>query len=103
MKISDCFFSVRAFLCLRKIKLLMRLSTVFFFIAFQVSAKNNHAQDAISLKVVNGSMQEIFKRIEGQTRYRFFYSSVDLPAGRFTIDITNSGINQTLSTLLNGT
>ena len=104
MKISDCFFSVRAFLCLRKIKLLMRLSTVFFFIAFQVSAKNNHAQETINLKVVNGTMQEIFKKIEGQSKYRFFYSSDDLPANqRFTIDISNEGINQTLSTLFNGT
>src|SRR5687767_2319882 len=103
MKISDCFFSVRAFLCLRKIKLLMRLSTVFVFIALQVSAKN-HAQEAINLKVVNGSIQEIFKKIEGQTKYRFFYSSDDLPARqRFTIDITNAGINQTLATLFNGT
>lgn len=104
MKISDCFFSVRAFLCLRKIKLLMRLSTVFFFIALQVSAKNNHAQETINLKVENGTMQEIFKKIEGQTRYRFFYSSDDLPANqRFTIDISNEGIHQTLSTLFNGT
>jgi TonB-linked SusC/RagA family outer membrane protein len=103
MKISDCFFSVRAFLCLRKIKLLMRLSTVFLFIALQVSAKN-HAQETINLKVVNGSMQEIFKKIEGQTRYRFFYSSDDLPANqRFSIDLENAGINQTLSALLNGT
>jgi TonB-linked SusC/RagA family outer membrane protein len=103
MKISDCFFSVRAFLCLRKTKLLMRLSTVFVFIALQVSAKN-HAQEAINLKVVNGSIQEIFKKIEGQTKYRFFYSSDDLPARqRFTIDITNAGINQTLATLFNGT
>lgn len=104
MKISDCFFSVRAFLCLRKIKLLMRLSTVFFFIALQVSAKNNHAQETINLRVENGTMQEIFKKIEGQTKYRFFYSSDDLPANqRFTIDISNQGINQTLSTLFNGT
>ena len=103
MKISDCFFSVRAFLCLRKIKLLMRLSTVFVFLALQVSAKN-HAQETINLKVVNGSMQEIFKKIEGQTRFRFFYSSDDLPANqRFTIDLANAGINQTLSTLFNGT
>lgn len=103
MKISDCFFSVRAFLCLRKIKLLMRLSTVFVFIALQVSAKN-HAQETINLNVVNGSMQEIFKKIEGQTKFRFFYSSDDLPTNqRFTIDLANAGINQTLSTLFNGT
>jgi TonB-linked SusC/RagA family outer membrane protein len=103
MKISDCFFSVRAFLCLRKIKLLMRLSAFFLFIALQVSAKN-HAQDAINLKVVNGSIQEILKKIEGQTKYRFFYSSDDLPVNqRFSINIENAGINQTLSTLFGGT
>lgn len=81
MKISDCFFSVRAFLCLRKIKLLMRLSTVFFLIALQVSAKN-HAQEAINLKVSNASIQEIFKKIEKQTKYRFLYSNDDLPANQ---------------------
>jgi TonB-linked SusC/RagA family outer membrane protein len=103
MKISDCFFSVRAFLCLRKIKLLMRLSTVFVFIALQVSAKN-HAQEAINLKASNLSIQEIFKKIESQTKYRFLYSSDDLPVNqRFSIDIGNAGINQTLSTLFNGT
>jgi len=87
MKISDCFFSVRAFLCLRKIKLLMRLSTVFVFLALQVSAKN-HAQETINLKVVNGTMQEIFKKIEGQTKFRFFYSSDD------RMDITFFVINR---------
>lgn len=103
MKISDCFFSVRAFLCLRKTKMTMRLSTFFVFIALQVSAKN-HAQEIINLKVVNGSIQEIIKKIEGQSKYRFFYSSDDLPANqRFSIDIKNAGINQTLSTLFNGT
>ncbi|MBO9205462.1 MULTISPECIES: TonB-dependent receptor [Niastella] len=81
----------------------MRLSTVFVFLALQVSAKN-HAQETINLKVVNGSMQEIFKKIEGQTKFRFFYSSDDLPTNqRFTIDLDNAGINQTLSTLFNGT
>jgi TonB-linked SusC/RagA family outer membrane protein len=81
----------------------MRLSTVFLLIGLQVSAKN-HAQETISLKVVNGSMQEIFKKIEGQTKYRFFYSSDDLPANqRFSIDLENAGINQTLSALFNGT
>jgi len=34
----------------------------------------------------------------------FFYSSDDLPANqRFTIDLDNAGINQTLSALFNGT
>jgi hypothetical protein len=81
----------------------MRLSTVFVFLALQVSAKN-HAQETINLKVVNGSMQEIFKKIEGQTKFRFFYSSDDLPVNqRFTIDLANAGINQTLSELFNGT
>jgi TonB-linked SusC/RagA family outer membrane protein len=103
MKISDCFFSVRAFLCLRKIKLLMRLSTVFLIIGLQVSAKNNHAQEVLNLKVVNGTMQEIFKKIEGQSRYRFYYSSDDLPFQRFSIDLENAGIHQTLSSLFNGT
>src|SRR5262245_15848592 len=103
MKISDCFFSVRAFSCLWKIKLIMRLSALFVFLALQVSAKN-HAQEAINLKVVNVSIQEIFKKIEDQTRYRFFYSTDDLPADRrFSIDVANAGINQTLSALFSGT
>ena len=83
--------------------MIMRLSTLFVFIALQVSAKN-HAQETINLKVVNVSIQEIFKKIEDQTRYRFFYSSDDLPADqRFSINIENAGINQTLSTLFSGT
>ena len=103
MKISDCFFSVRTFLCLWKIKLIMRLSTFFLLIALQVTAKN-HAQEAINLKATNASIRDIFRKIEDQTRYRFFYSSDDLPAGqRFSIEVENAGINQTLSTLFDGT
>ncbi len=81
----------------------MRLSTAFLLLALQVSAKN-HAQDIINLKAADLSIQEIFKKIEGQSKYRFYYSSDDLPVNqRFSIDIENAGINQTLSLLFNGT
>ncbi|WP_300604015.1 TonB-dependent receptor [Niabella sp.] len=103
MEKSACLFSAGTFLYLRRAILIMKLSTFFLFIALQVSAAN-HAQEVINLKADNISIQQIFAQIEKQTRYRFYYSSDDLPVGqKFTINIVNAGINQTLSKLLNGT
>ncbi|MCD2425345.1 TonB-dependent receptor [Niabella pedocola] len=81
----------------------MKLSIFLFLIALQVSAVN-HAQETINLKADNLSIGDIFKQIESQTKYRFYYSSNDLPVNqKFSINIINAGINQTLSSLLNGT
>ncbi|MBZ4187305.1 TonB-dependent receptor [Niabella beijingensis] len=88
---------------LRKMILIMKLSIFLLFTALQVSAVN-YAQEKINLKADNVSIQEIFKKIEDQTRYRFFYSAADLPvAQKFSINIVNANISQTLSRLLNGT
>lgn len=101
--LSPLFRVVSGRLFCRKLILTMKLSTFLLLITIHVSAVN-YGQEAINLKAENISLQDIFKQIENQTRYKFFYSNDDLSSSqKFTINIVNAGINQTLSELFAGT
>jgi TonB-linked SusC/RagA family outer membrane protein len=64
MKISDCFFSVRAFASLWKIKLFMKLPPLFVFIALLLPAKN-YAQETAEQTAGTGAK---YKRVTGVVR-----------------------------------
>ncbi|MBX2922522.1 MAG: TonB-dependent receptor [Chitinophagaceae bacterium] len=81
----------------------MKLSIALLLLSLQVSAINNYAQGVINLKADKISIQEIFTQIEKQAGYHFYYSSDDIPLQeKFSINVVNAGINQTLSQLFNG-
>lgn len=73
------------------------------FITLQLQAASGKAQ-MISLNVTKGTISEIFKEIEKQTDYRFFYNSdqVDMH-NRLDVNTTAASIEKVLDQLFRGT
>lgn len=94
----------RGGLCLiRKALLIMKLSLVFLLIALQVSAVN-HAQETINMKAESIDLKEVFKTIEKQTSYRFYYSEEDFGTyNPIFINAEKAGISEVLKKALKGT
>jgi len=66
---------------LMKIVRTMKIATFLFLISIQLSAKN-FAQQKISLNAQNTNILTVFKQIENQSSYRFFYSNDVLPVNK---------------------
>ena len=84
-------------------KLLLRMKLTFFFLlvfSMQISASvSMHGQ--VTLKMQNESIRDVFKEIETQSPYRFFYNEAfaDLNK-RVNINVDDTDINSTLDELL---
>jgi len=103
MEKTACSFSPGLLYPLRKGILIMKLSLLFLLIALQVSAVN-HAQENISMKADNISLQDVFKQIEKQTHYRFYYSNEDFSSyNPIFIVAEKANINQVLRKVLRNT
>lgn len=94
----------RGGLCLiRKALLIMKLSLFFLLIALQVSAVN-HAQETINMKAESIDLKDVFKTIEKQTNYRFYYSEEDFGTyNPIFINAEKAGISEVLKKALKGT
>ncbi|MFT3902414.1 MAG: SusC/RagA family TonB-linked outer membrane protein [Niabella sp.] len=81
----------------------MKLSLLFLLVALQVSAVN-HAQEIVNLKADNISFQDVFKQIEKQTHYRFYYSDEDFNTYKpIFINAEKANINEVLKKVLKNT
>ena len=83
---------------------IMKLTTILVLL-FVVDASASFSQSAkISVKVENGTLSEIFSKIEAQSEYRFFYQNEQIrDSGRKTVDATNKNILDVVNELLKET
>jgi TonB-linked SusC/RagA family outer membrane protein len=79
--------------------------TAFFILLFVIDVSASFSQSTkISIKVENGTLSEIFSKIEAQSEYRFFYQNEQIrDSGRKTIDVMNKNILDVVTDLLKGT
>lgn len=79
--------------------------TAFLILLFVVDASASFSQNAkISVKVENGTLIEIFSKIEAQSEYRFFYQNEQIrDSGRKTVDVSNKNILDVVKELLKET
>jgi len=95
-KCSNCFELQRLFKIMKVVVLLMILCVT------QVFANSIYSQDKkLSLKIEDSSLETIFKRIESESDFHFFYKSEDLIFDKtFDVDIENATIFQILDAVL---
>ena len=99
MKKSACAGGLH--MLVRKTILIMKISAVFLLLALQVSA-TNFGQN-LNLKENNISIMDVFKKIETQSNYRFYYSNDVIPADRFiSVNAVNASLKQVLKEIFSG-
>lgn len=87
----------------RKMFLIMRISVVLLLFSLQISA-TNYAQDLLNLKANDITIADVFKRIEHQSNYKFYYSNDIVPVDKFiSINVINAPINEVMLKVLEGT
>ncbi len=93
-------------LILKKIWLQMRLITILLFlITFCMQAETTYSQNAkVNLNMKNVTLTEIFREIEKQSDYRFFYSNTRLnTSSKHDLKTDNSELNEVLDELFSDT
>ena len=88
-----------------KLLRVMKLTAFLIFVlVVDVSASLYSQNSKVSVKVENGTLSEIFEKIEGQSEFRFFYQDEQIQnIQRKSIDVSNKKIEVILSELLNNT
>lgn len=83
----------------------MRLTAFWIFLMVLETAASGHAQSTkITVKIENGTLSEIFKKIEELSDYRFFYQKEQVQdVKRKTVEVTNEDISNLVADLLEGT
>jgi TonB-linked SusC/RagA family outer membrane protein len=80
----------------------MKISILLIIISIQLSAKN-FAQQKISISSERAKIFTVFKMIEKQSTYRFFYSNDILPANReVTVQFKDAYVDVILDKILDG-
>ncbi|MEL7588685.1 MAG: TonB-dependent receptor [Prolixibacteraceae bacterium] len=84
---------------------IMKLTTFLIFVlTVNVSASLYSQNSKISVKIENGSLNEIFSLIEEQSEYRFFYQNEQIrDIGKKTVEATDRNIQDLVADLLDNT
>lgn len=86
----------------QKTLLIMKISAIFLLLALQVSA-TNYGQN-INLVEKNISITEVFKKIETQSKYRFYYSNDVLPDEKIlSLRVVNGSLSEVMNKVVEGT
>jgi len=105
MKNTEIFSIQRKFGKLKKLILIMKLSTILLFIGvLQLSATVYSQRTKITLSIKDKSMKEIFNQIEENTDFRFFYNEnfTDLKK-EVSVEAKDDNVETILNTLLSST
>jgi TonB-linked SusC/RagA family outer membrane protein len=89
----------------RKIWLTMRLIVLLFFASLiHVSASVYSQKTKLNIRVENASLQQVFKVLQDQSEFDFFYKNEQIPAeARISIQYQNESIEVILDKILSGT
>jgi len=90
---------------LRKIWLTMRLIVLLFFVSLIHVSGSVYSQKAkLNIRVENASLQQVFKVLQEQSEFDFFYKNEQIPAeARVSIQYQNETIEVILDKILTGT
>ena len=76
MKKNDPKQRHRGWPTLKKILIIMKLTTVLIFMAlFQLSAKSYSQETKLSLKFENETLENVFNKIEANSQFSIFYKN----------------------------
>ena len=89
----------------RKILMIMRLIVLLFFASLiHVSASVYSQKTKLNIRVENASLQQVFKVLQEQSEFDFFYKNEQIPAeARVSIQYQNESIEVILDKILTGT
>lgn len=89
----------------RKIWMTMRLIVFLFFVSLiHVSASVYSQKTKLNIKVENASLQQVFKTLQEQSEFDFFYKNEQIPAdARVSIHYQNEEVEVILDKILKGT
>lgn len=105
MKKSRLLWERNEFSPLKKLLLMVKLTTLLILISFmQISAKVYAQAGKLDLKIKNATILQIFEEIEDNSEYRFFYDNdqVDL-SKKVSIDTRQEDLANVLEQLFEGT
>jgi len=83
----------------------MKLTAFLFFVLVVEASASLYSQNSkISIKIENGTLSEIFSKIEERSDYRFFYQNEQIrDVGKKSVEVTDKNILTLVSDLLEGT
>ena len=89
----------------RKIWMTMRLIVLLFFVSLlHVSASVYSQKTKLNIRVENATLQQVFKVLQEQSEFDFFYKNEQIPADtRVSIETKNEAIEVILNKVLTGT
>jgi TonB-linked SusC/RagA family outer membrane protein len=89
----------------RKIWMTMRLIVILFFVSLiHVSASVYSQKTKLNIRVENASLQQVFKVLQEQSEFDFFYKNEQIPTeARVSIQYQNESIEVILDKILTGT
>jgi TonB-dependent starch-binding outer membrane protein SusC len=89
----------------KKILLIMRLSLILTFATlFNVTASVYSQSVKVNLDLKNATLETVFKSIQDQTEFDFFYKNEHLPQNKvITKNYENTGVDRILDEVLEGT
>lgn len=89
----------------RKIWMTMRLIVLLLFVSLMhVSASVYSQKTRLNIKVENATLQQVFKALQDQSEFDFFYKNEQIPAdARVSIEFQNESVEVILNQVLNGT
>ncbi|MCX6238020.1 MAG: TonB-dependent receptor [Bacteroidia bacterium] len=89
----------------RKIWMTMRLIVLLFFVSLMhVSASVYSQKTRLNIKVENATLQQVFKALQEQSEFDFFYKNEQIPAdARVSVEFQNESVEVILNQILNGT
>jgi TonB-dependent starch-binding outer membrane protein SusC len=86
----------------RQLTLGMKLTAIILFIACMTATASGYTQ-ILSIKKTNASLKEVFKEIENQTAYKFFFNERLLKnTKKVTVDLKNAPLEQVLEACFKG-
>ena len=77
--------------------------TALLLILFLFSGNVAAQTTKLTVKIEKGTVKQVFKEIEKQSNYLFFFVDADIPNTPVSINISNGNVNEILSTALKGT
>ncbi|HEX7467797.1 MAG TPA: SusC/RagA family TonB-linked outer membrane protein [Methanobacterium sp.] len=89
--------------CLKKLRLIMKLTTFLLLICFTTFASTGYSQpEKVSIQLNNASVKELFQSIENQTSYKFLYRNDAVENIQVTFDELDTPLDKILNKALAG-
>ncbi len=89
---------------LKLARIMKLIAFLVFVFVFDVSASVYSQNSKISVKIENGTLSEIFNKIEEQSEYRFFYQNEQIKKiEKKTVEVSDKNISDLVSSLLENT